>query len=171
MFYILLAIVLLLSLSPALSFPCSKNCSQRLVPITFSDLCICLAFCTEMLNKKQIEMHAKLWHTCTHILYRPHYLGPRDLCRNYFLFWPREKGEVVRMKRDVTTGVVFLCALLVPGCEPGFSWVGSAIFGLVLQNLCAVFACKSQIAVDIVSFKQGFTCQFVFVIIVRSLCK
>lgn len=52
-------------------------------------------------------------HKCTRMYSSgPHYPGPGDLCRNYFLFWPMEKGEVARMK----TVTNFLCALLGPGC-------------------------------------------------------
>lgn len=102
--------------------------------------------------------HILYIHTFIHtrVQYRPHYAGPRDLCWNYFLFVAGEKGEVVRMKYDITSAVVFLCALLGPGCYPGFSFpwslidhvyttaavspVNSVILGPVSQRLNTFYA-------------------------------
>lgn len=67
-------------------------------------------------------------HTDTHTYsIWPRCMGPRDYTWNYFLFGSREKGEVVRMKSDVTTAVVFLCAPLRPGCYPEFTFPWSLI--------------------------------------------
>lgn len=133
MFYSLFALYFLLSL---VFFSCSFTPSLlELQPNTFSHNLfrpVCMPVCLSA--QKSYSSHTHLCvqiytplYTYTYVQYRPHYTGPRDLCRNYFLFGSREKGEVVRMKYDVTTAVVFLCALLVPGCYPEFSFPLSLI--------------------------------------------
>lgn len=171
MFYILFAVYFLLSrvflscsFAPSLLELQPKICSHNL----FRPVCICLFVFLHRNLKQETDWNAckpcthnhscahtyTHTYTCAHVHYRPHYPGPRDLCRNYFLFWPREKGEVVRMKYDVTTAVVFLCALLGPGCYPEFSWVDSATLGPVSQKLFALFTCTSQIPDEFVSFTE-----------------